>query len=188
MSKKVPVEVIYTDPRFDSDKPEHEQFVEYDYGREGDAGIDLRACIDEPIVIKPGERITIDSGFKMWLKDGLEASIMPRSGLGSKQGIVIGNLVGLIDGNYQGNVGVCVWNSNSNVKFVDQLISVDQDGAETYAQVPVYNKEAEFTINPGDRICQMKVAEFVEIEPVRVDEFSGTTARGEKGFGSSGVK
>lgn len=188
MTKQVPVEVIYTDPRFDSELPEHENFTKLSYGKKGNAAMDLRACIEEPIVIKPGERLLIPAGFKMWLKEGLEASLMPRSGLGSKQGIVIGNLVGLIDPNYQGVAGICVWNSNQNTKWEEVEVTIEDTDETTTELIPFYNKEAEFTIYPGDRICQMKIAEFVEMVPEEVEVFSGDTERGEDGFGASGIK
>jgi deoxyuridine 5'-triphosphate nucleotidohydrolase len=124
----------------------------------GSAGMDLRACLDAPLVLKPGTAELISTGISIYIADpGLAAMLLPRSGLGHKNGIVLGNLVGLIDSDYQGPLMVSVWNR-----------SVDA-----------------FTINPGDRIAQMVMVPVVQVAFDVVEDFSAT-ARGAGGFGSSG--
>jgi dUTP pyrophosphatase len=127
---------------------------------EGSAGIDLRACIDEPIEISPGETRLIGSGLAISIQDeNLAAVVIPRSGLGIRHGIVLGNLVGLIDSDYHGEIGIAVWNRG------------DQP----------------FTIHPGDRMCQMVFVPVVQVELEIVDEFTRNSARGEGGFGHTGT-
>lgn len=130
-----------------------------EYETPGSAGLDLRACIDEEIVLKAGMSQLIPIGFAMYLEDsGLAALVIPRSGLGSKHGIVLGNLVGLIDSDYQGELMVPAWNRS----------------------------EEDFVINPSDRIAQMIIVPVVQAKFDIVEEFN-ETQRGEKGFGSSGI-
>jgi dUTP pyrophosphatase len=130
------------------------------YATDGSAGLDMRACIDMPIAVSPGETVLIPTGFAIHIGDaGLAAVLLPRSGLGHKHGLVLGNLTGLIDSDYQGQVFVSIWNR----------------GRETYE------------ITPGERIAQMV---FVPVEQVNfdvVDEFDDSV-RGEGGFGHSGRK
>ena len=124
----------------------------------GSAGLDLRACIDAPLVLEPGETELVPTGLAIHLEDpGLAAVLLPRSGLGHKHGIVLGNLVGLIDSDYQGQVMVSMWNRGDRA----------------------------FTINPGDRIAQMVVVPVVQVELEVVESFEAS-ARGAGGFGSSG--
>jgi dUTP pyrophosphatase len=124
----------------------------------GSAGLDLRACIDAPLVLEPGNTELVPTGLAIHLEDpGLAAVLLPRSGLGHKHGIVLGNLVGLIDSDYQGQVMVSMWNRGGRA----------------------------FTINPGDRIAQMVVVPVVQVELEVVESFE-TTARGAGGFGSTG--
>jgi dUTP pyrophosphatase len=124
----------------------------------GSAGLDLRACIDAPIVLEPGQTQLVPTGIAIHLGDpGLAAVLLPRSGLGHKHGIVLGNLVGLIDSDYQGQVMVSAWNRSDRA----------------------------FTIQPGDRIAQMVVVPVVQVEFEVVEEFE-TSARGAGGFGSTG--
>jgi dUTP pyrophosphatase len=124
----------------------------------GSAGLDLRACLDAPLVLEPGQTHLVPTGIAIHLEDpGLAAVLLPRSGLGHKHGIVLGNLVGLIDSDYQGQVMVSVWNRSSRP----------------------------FTIAPGDRIAQMVVVPVVQVEFDVVAEFE-SSARGAGGFGSSG--
>ncbi len=124
----------------------------------GSAGMDLRACIDAPRVLAPGAAELIPTGISIYLEDpGFAAMLLPRSGLGHKNGIVLGNLVGLIDSDYQGPLMVSTWNRGA---------------------VP-------FTVQPGDRIAQMVIVPVVHVEFDVVDEFSATQ-RGSGGFGSSG--
>jgi dUTP diphosphatase len=124
----------------------------------GSAGMDLRACIDAPLALSPGTAELIPTGISIYIADpGLAAVLLPRSGLGHKNGIVLGNLVGLIDSDYQGPLMVSVWNRGA----------------------------APFTINPGDRIAQMVFVPVVQVGFDVVEDFS-STARGEGGFGSSG--
>ncbi len=124
----------------------------------GSAGMDLRACIEAPLTLAPGAAELIQTGISIYIADPeLAAVLLPRSGLGHKHGIVLGNLVGLIDSDYQGPLMVSVWNRGS----------------------------ADFTINPGDRIAQIVFVPVVHVEFEIVEDFS-TTARGAGGFGSSG--
>jgi dUTP pyrophosphatase len=124
----------------------------------GSAGMDLRACIDSPLVLQPGTTELIPTGISIYIADpGLAAVLLPRSGLGHKNGIVLGNLIGLIDSDYQGPLMVSTWNRGA----------------------------AAFTINPGDRIAQMVFLPVVQVGFEVVEDFSGTT-RGAGGFGSSG--
>lgn len=126
---------------------------------DGSAGIDLRACIDEPITIKAGETQLIGTGMAVYIADPNYAGIiLPRSGLGHKHGIVLGNLVGLIDADYQGELMVSVWN-RSNTDFV---------------------------LNPAERMAQYMVVPVVRPEFEIVDEFNELSARGAGGFGHSG--
>ncbi|MGH8249597.1 MAG: dUTP diphosphatase [Steroidobacteraceae bacterium] len=124
----------------------------------GSAGLDLRACLDAPVVLEPGETQLVPIGIAIHLDDpNLAAVLLPRSGLGHKHGIVLGNLVGLIDSDYQGQVMVSVWNRGAHP----------------------------FTIEPGERIAQMIVVPVVPVELEVVEQFE-ETARGAGGFGSSG--
>lgn len=128
------------------------------YATEGSAGLDLRACLDSPLVIKPGETHLIPTGMALHIADAtLAAVLLPRSGLGHKHGIVLGNLVGLIDSDYQGQVLVSCWNRGSEP----------------------------FTVNAGERIAQMV---FVPVVRARFDivESFDETERGAGGFGHSG--
>ncbi len=128
------------------------------YATPGSAGLDLRACLDEPLVLQPGQTALIPTGLAMHIADpGLAALILPRSGLGHKHGIVLGNLVGLIDSDYQGQLMVSCWNR----------------GYEP------------FTVQPFERIAQMVIVPVVLASFRRVADF-GTSTRGEGGFGSTG--
>ena len=128
------------------------------YATPGSAGLDLRACLDAPLVLEPGQTQLIPTGIAVHLGDpGLAAVLLPRSGLGHKHGIVLGNLVGLIDSDYQGQVMVSCWNRGQTA----------------------------FTIEPGERIAQMVVVPVVQVEFEVVEAFS-TSDRGAGGFGSSG--
>lgn len=128
------------------------------YSTAGAAGLDLRACIGEPMTLVPGAAELIPSGIAIHLSDpGLAAIVLPRSGLGHKHGIVLGNLVGLIDSDYQGQVMVSVWNRSG----------------------------AAFTVNPMERIAQLVVVPVVQVRLNVVEEFSASR-RGAGGFGSTG--
>ena len=128
------------------------------YATEGSAGMDLRACVDAPLTLAPGQTQLIATGLAIHLDDpGLAAVILPRSGLGHKHGIVLGNLVGLIDSDYQGQLMVSVWNRG----------------------------HSSFTIEPGERIAQLVVVPVVQVELQVVEDFSHS-ARGAGGFGHSG--
>ncbi|AKG15109.2 dUTP diphosphatase [Moraxella bovoculi] len=128
---------------------------------DGSAGIDLRACIDEAVVIKAGETKLIGTGMAIYIKDpNFAGIILPRSGLGHKHGIVLGNLVGLIDADYQGELMVSVWNRS----------------------------DSDFTLNPAERMAQYMVVPVVRPSFEVVDEFSDDSERGTGGFGSSGIK
>jgi dUTP pyrophosphatase len=124
----------------------------------GSAGMDLRACIDASLVLPPGGAELIPTGISIYVEDPtLAALLLPRSGLGHKSGIVLGNLVGLIDSDYQGPLMVSCWNRGS----------------------------APFTVNPGDRIAQMVIVPVVHVDFEVVEGFA-STSRGAGGFGSSG--
>ncbi len=128
------------------------------YGTNGSAGLDIRACIDAPLTIKPGDATLIPSGLAIHLADpGLAAILIPRSGLGHKHGIVLGNLVGLIDSDYQGQVFVSCWNRGKE----------------------------DFVVNPMERIAQMVVIPVVQVRLNVVESFD-ESARGADGFGSTG--
>lgn len=129
-----------------------------DYATAGSAGLDLRACLDAPLQLEPGRTELVPTGLAIHLDDpGLAAVLLPRSGLGHKHGIVLGNLVGLIDSDYQGQVLVSAWNRG------------DQP----------------FTIQPGERIAQMVVVPVVRARFEVVEDFAAS-ARGAGGFGHSG--
>ena len=129
-----------------------------DYATDGSAGMDMRACVDGPLELAPGETQLIPTGLAIHVEDaGLAAVLLPRSGLGHKHGIVLGNLVGLIDSDYQGQVFVSCWNRG----------------------------EKTFTINPGERIAQMVIVPVVRADFELVDEFV-TSDRGAGGFGHTG--
>lgn len=129
-----------------------------DYATRGSAGIDLRACIDLPLLVEPGQTELIPTGIAIHIKDPeLAAVILPRSGLGHKHGIVLGNLVGLIDSDYQGQVLISCWNR----------------GYEP------------FTIDPGLRLAQMVIVPVVQVEFDVVRDFDSST-RGDGGFGHTG--
>lgn len=129
-----------------------------EYATQGSAGVDLRACLDENLNLEPGETKLIPTGIAIHISDpNLAATILPRSGLGHKHGIVLGNLVGLIDSDYQGQLFISCWNrSNSN-----------------------------FTIEPGDRIAQLVFLPVVQVDFEVVEDFQNSD-RGEGGFGHSG--
>lgn len=128
------------------------------YATGGSAGLDLRACLDGPVTLEPGRAQLIPTGLAIHIEDpGLAAVILPRSGLGHKHGIVLGNLVGLIDSDYQGQLLVSCWNRS---------------------QEP-------FTIQPGERIAQLVVVPVVQVALEVVPDFTGS-ARGGGGFGHSG--
>jgi|TARA_B100001094_G_scaffold163646_1_gene158390 dUTP pyrophosphatase len=130
-----------------------------EYKTVGSAGLDLRACLEKKLILKSGQTEMIPIGFAMYLEDrGLAALVVPRSGLGSKHGVVLGNLVGLIDSDYQGELMVPAWNRSS----------------------------IDFEINPGDRIAQMIIVPIVQAKFEIVEEFE-ESSRGTKGFGSSGI-
>ena len=128
------------------------------YATEGSAGLDLRACLDAPLLLAPGKAELMPTGLAIHLADpGLAAVILPRSGLGHKHGVVLGNLVGLIDSDYQGQLMVSCWNR----------------GVEP------------FTIRPGERIAQLVIVPVVQVQLEVVPEFT-VSARGAGGFGHSG--
>jgi len=128
------------------------------YATSGAAGLDLRACIDAPLHLDPGRTELVPTGIAIHLADpGLAAMILPRSGLGHKHGIVLGNLVGLIDSDYQGQIMVSVWNR----------------GFEA------------FTLNPMDRVAQLVVVPVLQVQFRRVEAFA-QSGRGDGGFGSTG--
>jgi len=128
------------------------------YATKGSAGLDLRACVDAPITLKPGETTLIPSGLAIHLDNPQYAAmILPRSGLGHKHGIVLGNLVGLIDSDYQGQIFISTWNRG----------------------------QAEFTIQPMERIAQLIVVPVLQVEFHVVSDFVASN-RGEGGFGSTG--
>ena len=128
------------------------------YATTGSAGLDLRACIDEAITIEPGQTVLIPTGLAIHLGDpGYAAMILPRSGMGHKNGIVLGNLVGLIDSDYQGQLMVSTWNRGQNA----------------------------FTLNPMERLAQLIIVPVLQVGFNVVEEF-GDSERGAGGFGSTG--
>jgi len=128
------------------------------YATAGAAGLDLRACVDAPLTLQPGDSRVVSSGIAIHVGDpGYAAMILPRSGLGAKNGIVLGNLVGLIDSDYQGPLMVSLWNRG----------------------------KAAFTLQPLDRIAQLIVVPVVQVQFEVVEEFAAS-ARGAGGFGSTG--
>jgi len=130
------------------------------YATAGAAGMDMRACVDAPLEIAPGETHLIPTGLAIHIEEaGLAAMLLPRSGLGHKHGIVLGNLVGLIDSDYQGQVFVSCWNRG----------------------------DASFTVEPGERIAQMVIVPVVHADFEIVDDFVGSD-RGAGGFGHTGRK
>lgn len=129
-----------------------------EYATSGSAGLDLRACIDAPLVVQPGETVLINTGLAMYINNPtMAATILPRSGLGHKHGIVLGNLVGLIDSDYQGPLMVSCWNRGQKA----------------------------YTVQPAERIAQLVIVPVLKARFEVVDEFE-TSDRGEGGFGSSG--
>lgn len=144
------VDVKILDPRVKDKMPT--------YATTGSAGLDLRAILDEPLTLNPGETRLIKTGLAIHLADpGYAALILPRSGLGHKHGIVLGNLVGLIDSDYQGELMVSIWNRGQEA----------------------------FTIEPMERIAQLVVVPVVQMQMNVVDDFE-TSDRGAGGFGSTG--
>jgi dUTP pyrophosphatase len=128
------------------------------YATPGSAGLDLRACIDAPLTLEPGQWQLVPTGMAMYLKDpGYAAMILPRSGMGHKHGIVLGNLVGLIDSDYQGQIFVSTWNRG----------------------------QAPFTVEPMERLAQLVIVPVVQAELNIVDDFA-ESERGAGGFGSTG--
>ena len=128
------------------------------YATDGSAGLDLRACVASPLLLEPGRAELISTGLSIYLADpGLAAVILPRSGLGHKHGLVLGNLVGLIDSDYQGPLMVSCWNRGA----------------------------APYTVQPGERIAQLIIVPVVQVELQVVEHFTAT-ARGGGGFGHSG--
>lgn len=128
------------------------------YGTPGAAGLDLRACIEESLVLQPGDSRLVPAGIAIHIGDpGHAAIILPRSGLGAKHGIVLGNLTGLIDSDYQGQIFISLWNRGS----------------------------AAFTVNPMERIAQLVVVPVVQVAWNVVEEFAAS-GRGAGGFGSTG--
>ncbi|WP_025821014.1 dUTP diphosphatase [Shewanella marina] len=151
---KTPIELKILDQRIGS------QFPLPDYATPGSAGMDLRAMLDNTLTIEPGQTVLIPTGIAVHVADpSLAAIILPRSGLGHKHGIVLGNLVGLIDSDYQGPLMVSCWNRGSEP----------------------------FTIEIGDRIAQLMFVPVVQAQFTLVDEFDNSE-RGTGGFGHSGTK
>jgi dUTP pyrophosphatase len=145
-----PIDVKVLDPRMAEQLPT--------YATAGSAGLDLRACLEAPLVLEPGQSQLIPTGISIHIGDpGLAAMILPRSGLGHKHGIVLGNLVGLIDSDYQGPLMVSCWNRGQTA----------------------------FTVQPMERIAQLVIVPVVQASFRVVEEF-GSSDRGEGGFGSTG--
>lgn len=144
------IDVKILDPRLREQLPH--------YATPGSAGLDLRACVDAPLTLQPGQTVLIPAGMAIHIADpGLAAIILPRSGLGHKHGIVLGNLVGLIDSDYQGQLFVSTWNRG----------------------------HAAFTINPLERLAQLVIVPVVQVAFNVVDDFE-VSHRGAGGFGSTG--
>ena len=136
-----------------------EQFPLPEHATAGSAGVDLRACLDETMTLQPGQTELIPTGMAVYIEDpGLAAMILPRSGLGHKHGIVLGNLVGLIDSDYQGQLYVSCWNRGS----------------------------AAYSLEPGERLAQMVIVPVVQADFEVVEEFA-ESERGAGGFGHTGT-
>ncbi len=147
------VDVKILDPRMAGQLPS--------YATPGSAGLDLRACLEAPLLLEPNAWQLVPTGIAIHLRDpGYAALILPRSGLGHKHGIVLGNLVGLIDSDYQGQLMVSAWNRSPQP----------------------------FTIEPMERLAQMVIVPVVQAQFKVVDEFFVTTERGEGGYGSTGQR
>ena len=145
------IDVRILDPRMADQLPA--------YATPGSAGLDLRACLDEPLVLEPNAWQLVPTGIAIHLRDpGYAALILPRSGLGHKHGIVLGNLVGLIDSDYQGQLMVSAWNRS----------------------------QARYTLEPLDRLAQLVIVPVVQAQVNVVQDFA-PTERGERGYGSSGT-
>jgi dUTP pyrophosphatase len=146
------IDVKFLDPRLADNAPA--------YATSGSAGLDLRACIEQPVELKPGQTELVPTGIAIHLADpGIAAIVLPRSGLGHKHGIVLGNLVGLIDSDYQGQIFVSVWNRGNGT----------------------------FTLHPLERIAQLVIVPVLQVHFNRVDDFE-QSARGAGGFGSTGKR
>jgi dUTP pyrophosphatase len=149
------IKTIITDPRLGT------EFPLPTFATKGSAAIDLRAMISDPVHLHAGQQITVDSGMRIWIEDPRYAAmIIPRSGAGSK-GLVVGNLVGLIDSDYQGPLKICLWNRPSSSVTV---------------------------INPGDRVAQLLVVPVQQFQIDLVDDFNSITSRGSGGFGHTGAQ
>ena len=152
MTSRRPLKLRVLDPRIGREFPLPA------YATGGSAGLDLRACVEAPLVLAPGQAQLIPTGLSIWVEDpGLAAVILPRSGLGHKHGIVLGNLVGLIDSDYQGPLMVSCWNRSAEP----------------------------FTLQPLDRLAQLVIVPVVQARWNVVDDFA-TSHRAEGGFGSTG--
>jgi dUTP pyrophosphatase len=150
LSRMKSIEVKVLDPRLREQLP--------GYATPGSAGLDLRACLPAPLTLEPGQTELVPSGIAIHLEDpGLAAVILPRSGLGHKHGIVLGNLVGLIDSDYQGQIFVSTWNRGNTA----------------------------FTLQPMERLAQLVIVPVVQVAFDVVSEFKAST-RGAGGFGSTG--
>jgi dUTP pyrophosphatase len=144
------IDIKILDPRMKDQLPH--------YATAGSAGLDLRACIDTPLTLEPGATVLVPTGLAIHLADpGYAAMILPRSGLGHKNGIVLGNLVGLIDSDYQGQLMVSTWNRS----------------------------QATFTLQPMDRLAQLVIVPVLQVGFNVVEEFASSD-RGAGGFGSTG--
>lgn len=145
------IDIQILDPRLRDNPP--------GYATPGSAGLDLRACVEAPTRIAPGESMLVPSGIAIHLADrGLAAMVLPRSGLAHRHGIVLGNLVGLIDSDYQGEIMVSAWNRSKNP----------------------------FTLNPLDRLAQLVIVPVLQVSFNVVSEFAAPSQRGDGGFGSTG--
>jgi dUTP pyrophosphatase len=147
------IDVKILDPRMADQLPQ--------YATPGSAGLDLRACLDQAVVLEPNAWQLIPTGLAIHIADpGYAALILPRSGLGHKHGIVLGNLVGLIDSDYQGQLMVSAWNRSPNA----------------------------FTLQPMERLAQLVIVPVMQAQFNVVDDFSAVTERGAGGYGSTGTK
>ena len=173
------VDLIVEDPRLE------DTFSIPQYETDGSAGVDLRAMIDKPIDLGPGETAMVSSGIRIHIGDpNFAGFIYPRSGKGAKQGLVIGNQTGIIDSDYQGVVMICLYNRNPSTIAKMRYFDAARTSGELIAKP---NRDATIRIHPGDRVAQMIFQPIERVIFSKVNAFK-ESSRGEGGFGHTGEK